>query len=120
MSLYDDLGGDPAIAAALDRFYEKVEADDEINGYFEHVDLDRLKKRQRSFFAMALGGPNEYDGPGLRTGHTRPRRQGLDEADYDRFMGHFEDTLGELGVPDDKIDEVMAIAHTGKDDVLGR
>ncbi len=35
-------------------------------------------------------------------------------------MGHFEDTLVELGVPDPQVAEVMAIADTGKAEVLGR
>lgn len=120
MSLYDDLGGAPAIAGALDHFYNKVLADDRINGYFETVNLDRLKSTQASFFAMALGGPNEYGGRDLRTAHALPRSQGLTEEHYDVFMNHFEDTLGELGVPEPKVAEVMAIAHTGKDDVFGR
>lgn len=82
--------------------------------------LDNLKDEQRSFFAMALGGPNRYEGRDLKTAHQLPRDQGLDEEDYYRFMGYFEETLGELGVPEEKIAEVMAIAHTGKDDVLAR
>jgi hemoglobin len=118
MSLYTDLGGAPAIAGALDHFYEKVLADDRISGYFTSVKLDRLKKRQASFLAMALGGPNEYSGLDLRSAHELPRSQGLDEEHYHVFMGHFEDTLAELGVPEAMIDEVMAIAHTGKEDVL--
>ncbi len=118
MSLYTDLGGEPAISAALDHFYDKVLADERINRYFDRVNLDRLKSTQASFFAMALGGPSEYSGRDLKTAHARPRKQGLDEAHYHIFMNHFEDTLAELGVPEPKITEVMAIAHTGKDDVL--
>ena len=120
MSLYDDLGGAPAIAAALDHFYDKVLADEQISGYFEAVNLDRLKSTQASFFAMALGGPNEYAGRDLKAAHEMPRSQGLTEDDYDAFMNHFQDTLGELGVPEPKVAEVRAIAHTGKDDVFAR
>lgn len=120
MSLYNDLGGGPAIATALDQFYDKVLADQRINGYFDRVNLDRLKSTQASFFAMALGGPSEYAGRDLKTAHAQPRKQGLDEDHYHIFMSHFEDTLAELGVPESKIAEVMAIAHTGKDDVLDR
>jgi hemoglobin len=120
MSLYTDLGGDAAIAAALDHFYDKVTADEELAGYFEHVDLDRLKETQRTFFAMALGGPDEYEGLGLRRAHELPREQGLGPEHYHRFMRHFENTLSELGVPPEKSAEVMAIAHTGKEDVLDK
>jgi hemoglobin len=118
MSLYDELGGSAAIAVALDRFYEKVLDDGRIAHYFSDVKLDRLKERQASFLAMAFGGPGEYAGPDLHSAHKRARKRGLDEGDYHVFMGHFEDTLAELAVPREKIDEVMAIAHTGKSDVL--
>lgn len=120
MSLSTQLGGDEAIAVALDRFYEKVLADPEVDRYFERVDVDRVKARQRSFLAMAFGGPAEYDGRDLRSAHAATRKRGLDEQGYQVFMGHFRDTLVELGVSDELVDEVMAIADTGKEDVLGR
>lgn len=120
MSLYDQLGGGPAISAALDRFYDKVLADPTVNVYFHRVDVDRVKARQQAFLAMAFGGPDEYEGRDLRAAHAAARSRGLDEHGYDVFMGHFRDTLAELGVAAPQIDEVMAIADTGKDDVLGR
>lgn len=120
MSLYDQLGGAPAISVALDRFYEKVLADPVVSVYFDRVDVDRVKERQRAFLAMAFGGPDDYQGRDLRTAHAAPRARGLDEPGYEVFMGYFRDTLAELGVAEPQIDEAMAIADTGKDDVLGR
>ena len=120
MALYDELGGDEAISAALDRFYGKVLADPRVSGYFDDVDVDQVKRHQRAFLAMAFGGPDAYEGRTLEAAHRRARAQGLDEEGYTVFMGHFSDTLVELGVPEPKVDEVMAIAHTGKADVLGR
>jgi hemoglobin len=120
MSLYDQLGGDAAISAALDRFYEKVLADPSVSVFFDRVDVDRVKGRQRSFLAVAFGGPGPYEGRDLRTAHAAPRARGLGEEQYEVFMGHFRDTLEELGVPEPQVAEVMAIADTGKDDVLDR
>lgn len=120
MSLYDRLGGDDAIVAALDAFYERVLDDPEVAPYFDGLDVDRIKDRQRDFLAMAFGGPDRYEGRDLRTAHRRARSRGLDEHGYHVFMDHFEQTLVDLGVDRPEIDEVMAIAHTGKDDVLGR
>jgi hemoglobin len=120
VSLYDQLGGDAAIAAALERFYEKVLADPTVSVFFDHVDVGRVKEQQRTFLAMAFGGPARYEGRDLRAAHAAPRARGLDEEGYEVFMGHFRDTLVELGVAGPQIAEVMAIADTGKDDVLGR
>lgn len=120
MSLFTELGGDEAIAVALDRFYEKVLADPEVSVFFEGVNVEGVKAQQRDFLAMAFGGPDRYRGRDLRGAHASARAKGLDEHRYSVFMGHFRDTLEELGVDDERIERVMAIAHTGKDDVLGR
>lgn len=120
MSLYEDLGGDPAVQMALDHFYRKVMDDSRVNRYFQDVPLDELKGKQRTFLTMAFGGPNAYDGRDLRAGHAGPRARGLDEEGFEVFMAHFRATLEELGVGEDHVAEVMAIAYSGRDDVLNR
>jgi hemoglobin len=119
-SLYSQLGGAPAISAALDDFYPRVLGDPLLAPYFEGVDMSRLKGMAEAFLAMAFGGPNGYSGAGLRAVHARPRRQGMGDAEFDRFMDHFGATLHALNVPEPKIAEVAAIALAARDDVLGR
>ena len=119
MSLYDDLGGSDAIGVALDRFYEKILADERVNGFFQHVRLDQLKPKQVAFLSMAFGGPNNYQGRDMRSAHTKTRAHGLNEPVFEIFMNHFRSTLEELGVDDDKVGQVMTIAYSAKQDVLG-
>ena len=40
-SLFDRIGGEAAVNAAVDIFYRKVLADDRINQFFEGVDMDK-------------------------------------------------------------------------------
>ena len=120
MALYEELGGDAAISAALDQFYPKILADPLMSPYFQNVDMARLKSMAQAFLTMAFGGPNTYGGPGLRAIHAGPRRQGMNDEIFDRFMFHFGSTLKELGVPDDKLAQVAAIAEGARADVLGR
>lgn len=120
MALYDELGGGPAISAALDRFYPKVLGDPLLAPYFAGVDMGHLKRMAETFLAMAFGGPQEYNGAGLRAAHARSRNQGMGDAEFDRFMAHFGATLTELGVPDPDIRRVAAIAEGARGDVLGR
>jgi hemoglobin len=119
MSLYDELGGSEAIQAALDRFYEKVMADPPVATFFDGLDVDRIKAKQQKFWAIALGGEAEYDGRDLSTAHAGPRGQGLDESLFHRFVGHFRSTLEEFGVPEDKIEQAMAVTDRHKGEVLG-
>jgi hemoglobin len=118
MSLYDELGGAEAISGALDAFYVKVFADPRVRPYFEEVDMTKLKAHVGAFFAMAFGGPNNYDGRDLRTAHERPRAMGLNEKTTDVFLRHFQDVLEDFGVDQARITTVMDIANGARPDVL--
>lgn len=118
MSLYEEIGGGEAIEAALEVFYEKVMDDPRVSVFFDGLDVGRIKRKQKAFLSMAFGGPKQYDGRTLRAAHHRAVESGLNEPVYEVFMGHFRSTLEELDVPEAKIGEIMAIAGTGRDDVL--
>ncbi len=87
MSLYDDLGGTAAVSAALGQFYPKVLADPRTSAYFKDVDIEGLKKRVEPFLVMALGGPNNYHGPGLQQAHAPLVARGLNDSVFDVFLG---------------------------------
>ena len=46
MSLYDQIGGDAAVNAAVDIFYRKVLSDDRIKQFFDGVDMDRQPNKR--------------------------------------------------------------------------
>jgi hemoglobin len=120
MSLYEEIGGEASIDAALDKFYPKILGDARVSFLFEGLDMARLKKHARAFLTLAFGGPNHYEGRDLRAAHARARGQGLNEPLFEVFMGHFRSTLQELGVPQPKIGEILSIAEGGRNDVLNR
>jgi hemoglobin len=120
VSLYEELGGAEAVSVALDRFYAKIPPHPVVGPYFRGVDLGRLKERASPFVAMVLGGPNEYAGPGLRKVHRHLLGQGLDDGAFDAFVGLFEDVLNELEVPQEKLEQVMALLYGARDEVLNR
>lgn len=119
-TLYDKLGGAAAVDAAVDIFYRKVLADDSISQFFDDVDMDAQRAKQKSFLTMVFGGPNDYTGKDLRTAHAPLVERGLNEAHFGAVAGHLQATLEELSVPADLIGEVMGIAASTIDDVLNR
>jgi hemoglobin len=119
-TLYERIGGAAAVDAAVDVFYRKVLSDPRISRFFDEVDMDRQRAKQKSFLAMVFGGPNTYTGKDMRTAHAPLVKRGLDDSHFDAVAGHLQATLMELGVAKDCIDEVMAIAGSTRDDVLGR
>jgi hemoglobin len=119
-SLYDELGGAAAIDAAVDIFYRKVLSDDRISRFFEGVDMERQAAKQKAFLTMVFGGPAHYTGKDMRNGHAHLVKMGLDDSHVDAVIEDLGATLKELGVSDDRIAQVAAIANSVRDDVLGR
>lgn len=119
-SLYDQLGGEAAVNAAVDIFYRKVLSDFRINRFFDSSDMERQAAKQRAFLTMAFGGPNNYTGTDMRTAHARFVKMGLDDSHFDAVMEHLIGTLQELNVPENLIAQVDAIAESTRNDVLGR
>jgi hemoglobin len=120
MSLYEELGGEPAVDAAVHLFYEKVLADEHVNHFFSGINIARQKRMQKAFLTVAFGGPNNYSGENMRKAHARAVDFGLIDSHFDAVAGHLNDTLVALGVPSDKVAAAMAIAETTRADVLGK
>ncbi|HSR54610.1 MAG TPA: group 1 truncated hemoglobin [Alphaproteobacteria bacterium] len=119
-TLFHRLGGQGAIDAAVDVFYEKVLADPSINRFFEGVDMAKQRAKQKAFLAYAFGAPLPYSGKDLADAHAHLVADGLDDGHFDAVAGHLLATLQELGVPEDLAGEVMAITASTRDAVLGR
>ena len=119
-SVYDRIGGEAAVNAAVDVFYRKVLADDRISRFFEGVDMERQHAKQKAFLTFALGGPNNYTGKDMREGHAHLVEKGLNDSHFDAVMEHLGATLTELGVPGELIAQAAAIAESTRNDVLGK
>lgn len=117
-TLYERIGGEAALDAAVDLFYRKVLADSELSHFFVSTDMEGQRGKQKSFLAMVFGGPNDYTGKDLRSAHAPLVERGLDESHFSAVAGHLHATLDELGVPADVTQEVMEIAASTHDDVL--
>lgn len=119
-TLYQQLGGEPAVNAAVDLFYRKVLADSRINRFFDGVDMDRQIGKQKAFLTMVFGGPGNYTGKDMRAGHAHLVSRGLNDSHVDAVIENLGATLKELGVAQPLIDQVAALANSVRNDVLGR
>ncbi|MBL4762916.1 MAG: group 1 truncated hemoglobin [Gammaproteobacteria bacterium] len=117
-SLYERIGGEAAVDAAVDSFYRKVLGDDRVNEYFTNVDMDAQIAKQKGFLTMVFGGPNDYSGKDMREAHKDLK--GLNDSHVDAIIELLGQTLQELGVADSDIAEIAAIANSVRDDVLNR
>lgn len=119
-SLYEQLGGAGAVEAAVDIFYRKMLSDSRVADYFEAVDMDRQRAKQKAFLTMVFGGPSAYTGKDMRSAHAHLVQRGLNDSHVDIVIEHLGATLKELGVADTQIASVAAIANSVRNDVLSR
>ncbi len=69
---------------------------------------------------MALRKDERLSRQHLAAGPGPSRTRGLDDNVFDAFLGHFQNVLKELGVPAEKIAEVMPVFLGARSDVLNR
>ena len=104
-SVYEQIGGKPAVSAAVDGLYARLLADPVIAPYFDDTDMERQKRHMRAFMAVALGGSELYAGRDMRAAHAHML---ITDHIFDRVVGHLVDTLTSLGVPTETIAAIGA------------
>lgn len=122
-TLYEKLGGAAAVDLAVEKFYEKVLADERVQHFFAHTDMQQQKQHQKDFMTYAFGGASHWDGRPMRDAHKRlVTDMGLTDSHFDAIAENLVATLVELQVAQPLIDEVVGIvgsvAH--RNDVLNR
>ena len=114
-TLYDKLGGQQAIEQVVDDFYKRVLADDSVNHFFAHTDMDKQRLHQTAFISYALGGPNQYTGRSMEKAHIGLH---LQPEHFDAIVKHLSEALAVHGVSQEDINAVKDRVSTLKDAVL--
>jgi len=110
-TLKERLGGEVALRAAVDLFYERLVADERLKPFFAGINIKLLKWHQYNFMNIAFTKiPEGLDVPLLIcTKHERLFQMGMSETHFDIVAGHFIETLKALGVTQPLIDEAVGV-----------
>ncbi|WP_435582050.1 group I truncated hemoglobin [Amycolatopsis thermoflava] len=112
-SIYEQIGGQDALIAVVDDFYERVLDDVELAPFFTGTNLPRLKGMQVEFFAAALGGTDEYRGRSMKDVH---RGRGIAQHHFDLVAKHLTESLLAAGVPEETTNTIIgAVAPLSAD-----
>ena len=114
-SLYDRLGGKPAITAVVDDFVGRVAADSRINGKFANTDIPRLKMLLVEQICQASGGPCTYTGRSMKAAHDG---MGVTGGDFDSLVGDLVATLNKFRVPEREKSELLGALGPMKGDIV--
>lgn len=112
---YERIGGAPAVTEAVERFYRRLLADEELSGFFTDTDLPQLKRHQVALISQVLDGPKSYGGRALAEAH-----HGMDitPGQYKAVGAHLTAVLEELEVPRDIIDSVEQVLASVAPDIV--
>lgn len=116
-SLYDRLGGKPAIQAVVDDFIGNVAADSRINGFFANTNIPRLNSMLVNQICEATGGPCRYTGRDMKTAHAG---MGVTDAHFNALVENLVKSLNKFNVPEKEKNELLAALASMKGDIVGR
>jgi hemoglobin len=114
-SLYDRLGGKPAITAVIDTFVAKVAADKRINKKFAHSNIPRVKVMLVDQVCNQTGGPCTYTGRSMKEAH---RNMKVTEGEFNALVADLTATLNQFKVPAKEQNELLTALGSMKGDIV--
>ncbi len=95
-SLYDELGGMPAIEEITGNFIYEIGMNEPIAKHFEDTDLDRFYNKMVEHLCEVSGGPCEYTGDSMIDVHTN---MNINEAEFNQVVDLLINALNRSGIP---------------------
>ena len=114
-SLYDRLGGKPAITAVIDDFVGRVAADNRINGKFVNANIPHLKMMLVEQVCQASGGPCTYTGPDMKTIHAGMQ---ITNEQFDALVGDLVESLNKFHVGEREKDDLLSVLGPMRKDIV--
>jgi len=116
-SLYERLGGKPAITAVVDDFIGNVAADGRINARFAKADIPHLKMRLVEQISAGAGGPVTYGGLPMKAAHAGMR---ISDAEFGNLVEDLVASLDKFHVPEKEKSELLAVLGPMKSEIVGQ
>src|SRR5262245_47119496 len=113
-SLYERLGGQPAVEAVANGLVDRILADNRVNKWFAHAgstpeNKAAYKAKLTAFICKSVGGPCNYTGRDMVTAHKG--RDVTNEA-FNAVVENLSAQLDQLKVPAPEKNEVMQLIGT--------
>lgn len=109
------MGGEAAVGAVVDKFYDFMMADPQVNHFFKNTDMAKQRCRQKQFITLVTGGPHNYEGADMKTAHCKLN---ILKSHFDITWKHLENALNHFKVKKVLIDELKAVFYSVEADIV--
>ncbi len=116
-TLFDAMGGEKSLHAAVDHFADVVEADDRINFTFAQTDIAKFKQLLYEQLCQLSQGPCTYTGRDMRTAHAKLN---IDEQEFNALAEDLYIAMGRAGIPYRLQNRLMALLAPMHRDIVKR
>lgn len=114
-SLYDRLGGTPAITAVVGDFLAAVGTDERVKHQPPAERVPALNTMLVDMVCQATGGPCVYTGRDMKAAHAG---MGISHAEFDAVVDDLIQTLNKYEVPEREQQELLALLAPLRNDVV--
>lgn len=126
-SLYDRLGGEPAVRAVVDDFVGRAASDPAVNftrkgegnmewaATSEHV--EHLKQGLRDFICVTAGGPCTYKGMDMKSAHAGMH---ITDSQFTAIGADLKESLDKFKVPAREQNELLSAVEATRRDIVAR
>jgi hemoglobin len=119
-SLYDRLGGQPAVQAVASGLVDRILADTRVNKWFAHAasspeNTKLYKEKLSAFICQSTGGPCKYTGMDMTEAH---KGRGVTSEAFNAVAEDLSGLLDQLKVPAKEKGEVMTLIGSLKPSIV--
>jgi hemoglobin len=116
-TLYESMGGEPALRSAVEHFADLVQTDDRINFTFAEADMSKFRKLIFEQLCNLSGGPCKYTGRDMRTSHVKLN---INNAEFNALAEDLYLALDRAGIPYRLQNKLMALLAPMQHDIVTR
>ena len=95
--------------------YDKLLADNELKGFFDKVDTERLREHMADFLGSLTGGPDIYEGRTIKDAHADLP---ISQAHFLKVAHYLQEALHETGVEENDCHIIMQAVAGLADEVI--
>ncbi len=114
-TLYDQLGGKPAITKVVHDMIVNVAADNRINHFFAKTNIPHLQMELVNQVCEGTGGPCKYTGLSMKQAH---KGMNLNTADFNALVEDLQKSMDSNHVPLGLQNQLLAILAPMQPDVV--